>query len=106
MPKYLFQGALTQQGITGLRREGGTGRRAAIESTIASVGGTVEAFYFAFGSTDVMVVADLPDNVAAGAVSTSISASGAGSMKTTVLITPEEMDAMASTEVGFRPPGA
>ena len=72
VPKYLFQGALSQQGITGLRKEGGTGRRAAIEATITGAGGTVEAFYFAFGGTDVIVVADLPDNVAAGAVSTSV----------------------------------
>ena len=106
MGKYLFQGALSQQGMTGLRKEGGTGRRTAIEATITGAGGTVEAFYFAFGSTDVVVVADLPDNVAAGAVATAVSASGAGSMKTTVLITPEEMDRIASTEIGFRPPGA
>ena len=106
MPKYLFQGALSQQGISGLRKEGGTGRRAAIEATITGAGGTVEAFYFAFGGTDVIVVADLPDNVAAGAVSTSVSASGAGTMKTTVLITPEEMDRIGSTEIAFRPPGA
>jgi uncharacterized protein with GYD domain len=106
MAKYLFQGSLSQQGIAGLRKEGGSGRHKAIEATITGLGGTVEAFYFAFGNTDVVVVADLPDNVAAGAVSTAVSASGAGSMKTTVLITPDEMDNIASTEVAFRPPGA
>ena len=41
------------------------------------LGGTVEAFYFAFGQSDAYVIADLPDNVSAAAVASAVGASGA-----------------------------
>jgi hypothetical protein len=50
------------------------------------------------------VVVDLPDNVAA-AVATAVAATGAVSIKTTVLLTPEEVDAAAKVDVSYRPPG-
>ncbi len=49
MPKYLFQASYTAEGAKGLLKEGGTKRRAAVEQLIKSVGGTLEAFYFALG---------------------------------------------------------
>lgn len=62
MPKYLFQSRYTSEGARGLMKEGGTSRRAATERALASVGGRLESFYYAFGGTDVFIVADLPDN--------------------------------------------
>ena len=90
MPKYLFQATHTQQGLEGLLKEGGSKRRAAVEKAVKSMGGTLEAFYYAFGDTDAWVLCDLPDNVSASALSLLVTAAGGARIKTTVLITPED----------------
>ena len=71
------------------------------------VGGRLEAYYFAFGSDDFVVIADLPSNVDAAALSLAVNASGAVQSRITVLITPEEADqATKKTKtVKYRPPG-
>lgn len=65
----------------------------------------MEAFYFAFGETDAFAIADMPDNASAAAVSLAVTASGAVQVKTTVLITPEEMDQATKKTISYRPPG-
>ena len=105
MPKYLIQANYVGEGLKGLLKEGGSGRRAAIEKLFGSVGGKVEAFYFAFGDTDVFVIADVPDNATAAALSLTVSAAGAATTKITVLLTPEEIDAAAKKTATYRPPG-
>ena len=90
----------------GTLREGGTSRRAEITKEVEDLGGTVEAFYYAFGSTDAYVIADLPDQETAAAMAMAVSASGAGSVTTTVLLTPELVDAAAQKTVHYRPPGS
>ena len=40
-------------------------------------GRTLEAFYFAFGESDVFVIIDLPDNVSSAAISLAVGAGGA-----------------------------
>jgi len=105
MPKYMFQANLVGEGVKGLLKEGGTNRRLAVEKTAQSVGGTLEGFYFAFGGVDVFAIVDLPDNAAAAAVALTISASGAVVAKTTVLLTPEEMDAAVKKTPSYRAPG-
>ena len=106
MPKYLFEASYSVTGTQGLQKEGGTKRRAALEQLAKGVGGTLEAFYFAFGDTDAFIIADLPDAATAAAISLTVGASGAASVKTTVLLTPEEMDAAAKKSIDYRPPGA
>ena len=69
------------------------------------LGGTLEAFYFAFGDTDVFALADAPDNITAAAVSLAVSASGAVHTKITALLTPEEVDQATKKSVSYRPPG-
>ncbi len=105
MPKYLVQANYVGEGIKGLLKEGGSGRRDAIEKMFKSAGGRMEAFYFAFGDTDVYIIADLPDNASAAALVLTVNASGAASCKTTVLISPEEIDAAAKKSPSYRPPG-
>jgi uncharacterized protein with GYD domain len=105
MPKYLLQASLTQSGVQGVLKEGGTSRREAVKKTAESVGGTLEGFYFAFGETDVFVIIDVPDAAAAAAASMATSASGAVRVNTTVLMTPEEMDEVMTKTVEYRPPG-
>ncbi len=105
MPKYLIQASYTPEGLKGLLKDGGSKRRAVAEETIKGVGGKLEAFYFAFGETDVFVIADLPDNASAAAVSLVVNATGAINSKTAVLLTPEEMDKATKKTVSYRPPG-
>ncbi len=93
------------EGVKGLLKEGGTGRRAAVEKLAASLGGSLEAFYYAFGETDAYVVVDLPDNASATATALTVAASGTVTVKTTVLMTPEEVDAATKKSPSYRPPG-
>jgi uncharacterized protein with GYD domain len=53
MPKYLFRSRHTPEGVKGLIKDGGTSRRAESERFVASVGGKIECFYYAFGASDV-----------------------------------------------------
>ena len=105
MPKYLVQANYVGDGLKGLLKEGGSSRRAAIEKLFGSVGGTVEAFYYAFGDTDVFIIADVPDNVSAAALSLTVSAAGAAASKVTVLLTAEEIDAATKKTPSYRAPG-
>jgi uncharacterized protein with GYD domain len=105
MPKYLIQASYSSEGVQGLLKGGGSARRAAVEAAVRGAGGRLEALYFAFGETDGFAILDLPDNATAAALSLAISASGAGSAKTTVLLTPEEMDAATKKTVSYRAPG-
>ena len=105
MAKYLYQVSYTTQGVKGLLEDGGSSRREAIRKMTGSLGGTVEAFYYAFGEDDVYLIVDVPDHVTAAAASLAVAASGAVNIKTTVLLTPEEIDAAAKKTVAYRPPG-
>lgn len=105
MPKYLVQASYVGEGLKGLLKEGGSSRRATIETLIKGMGGSLESFYYAFGEYDVFGVAEMPDNVTAAAFSMAINASGAVSARTTVLMTPEEVDEATKKTIAYRPPG-
>ncbi len=73
---------------------------------VEELGGKLEAYYFAFGAHDFYAIGDLPDNVAAVALATTVGASGAmSSFETIPLVTPEEADEAARRSVNYRPPG-
>jgi uncharacterized protein with GYD domain len=106
MPKFLFEASYTLEGIKGVQSAGGSSRRDAVAQVAESVGGRLEAFYFAFGDRDAYVIADLPDNESAAAVAVTVNAAGGATVKTVVLLTPEEVDAAAQRSVEYQPPGA
>lgn len=106
MPKFLIKASYTTDGVRGLLKEGGTGRRAAIVKLIESLGGKVESFYFAYGEHDAYVISDLPDATTGIAISLAVNASGAVRLSTIPLITPEEIDAASKKSVTYRAPGA
>ena len=105
MAKYLIKANYTAEGAKGFAHDGGTARRVAVEKMLASVGGKLDAFYFAFGDTDLYVIADMPDHLAAAAVALTVAQSGKASTSTVVLLTGEEMDAASKKTVAYRPPG-
>ncbi len=106
MGRYMFQASYSVDGIKGVLKEGGTGRRAAVESALKSLGGKLEGFFYAFGDTDVFVIVDGIDNTTAAAFSMGVVQTGAlHSIKTTVLLTPEEIDQAGKKTMSYRPPG-
>ena len=105
MAKYLIQASYVGEGLKGLLKEGGSSRKATVEAVVKGLGGTLESFYYAFGEDDVLGVADFPDHASASAFSMTVNASGAIKARTTVLMTPEEIDKAARKTVNFRPPG-
>jgi uncharacterized protein with GYD domain len=105
MPKYLAHASYTTEGLKGLLKDGGSKRREVVEQLAKSLGGTMEAFYYAFGDDDLFVIFDLPDNVSATTVSLVVNATGAVNAKITVLITPEEIDEATKKSADYLPPG-
>jgi len=106
MPKYLWQVAYTAEGAQGLLAEGGTGRRDAVKQMLESVGGSLEAFYFALGADDLVVIGELPDNVSAAALSLQTAVGGAARSRTTVLLSPDDLDEATHRSVEYRKPGS
>jgi len=66
---------------------------------------TLKCFYFAFGTEDLIVICDLPDNISAVAFSLAINNSGMAKGKVTVLVTMDEVDAAVKKTPSYRPPG-
>ncbi len=106
MPKYLMKASFTPEGIRGVLKHGGTGRRAAVDESAASIGGKVEAFYFAFGTSDTYTILDLPSNADMAALAATVAATGAVKIETVVLLTPKEIDEASKKKVNYRPPSA
>lgn len=104
MQKYLWLVSYTTDGTKGLLHEGGTSRREIVTKLISDLGGKIDAFYYAFGETDVVVIAEVPDEATAAAVSLVVGASGAAHINTTVLLDPEVIDQATHLSIPYRPP--
>jgi uncharacterized protein with GYD domain len=105
MPKYLIQASYSAEGLKGLQKDKASGRRTAVASAIEALGGRLEAAYYCFGEHDAIVILDVPDNVAASALSLAISATGLVRTKTTPLLTVEETDKALAKNPNYRAPG-
>jgi uncharacterized protein with GYD domain len=109
MPKYLGRSSYTVEGIKGLIKEGGSSRRDAVERVVKALGGTLEAYYYALGETDLFFIVDLPDNASVTAGSLLANAAGMNTVNITTLLTPEDLDRAAelANEVSpeYRAPG-
>jgi uncharacterized protein with GYD domain len=104
--RYLITASYTAEGTRGLLTEGGSGRKAAIEKTLQGLGGRLEAMYYAYGDPDVVLIADVPDAVSGLALSLAANASGTVRVRTTPLISVEEIDAACKKSTVYRPAGA
>lgn len=105
MSKYLLEVNYTLDGLKGLKAKGGSAREAAAKELVEGLGGRLEAFYFAFGKTDVYAIADFPDSISAAAAALTVSAGGGATARTVVLLTTEEADAATAKQTTYRPPG-
>ena len=105
MPKYLLRASYTAEGMRGLVKDGGTKRQAAAKRLVESLGGKLEAFYFAFGESDIVALVDMPDNGSAAAASLTVGGTGAASSNITVLLTPKDIDQAVKKSGTYTPPG-
>jgi uncharacterized protein with GYD domain len=105
MSAFMVQFSYTEQGAKGLLKEGGSKRREATEQLIKSLGGKMVAYYFAFGEYDGFVIVEGADNIDVAAANLIAGASGAVRTKTTVLLTPEEVDKATRRSGTYRAPG-
>ena len=105
MPKYLIQATYTVDGIKGLIGDSASGRRADVQAAVKAVGGKVEAFYYAFGTDDVIIILDVPNNITAAALSLTSSGTGGVRVRTTPLLTVEEVDSALEIDMHYRAPG-
>ena len=105
MPNYLLQATYTAEGWAALVKSP-QNRIEAVRPAIEKAGGTIEAAYYAFGESDVVLIVEMPDNVSAAGLAISFAAGGTlKSVKTTPLMTAEEaMEAMRKAgQTGYRP---
>lgn len=105
MGKYLITGSYTAEGVKGLLADGGTKRKESIAALLESVGGSLESIYYMFGTADVVITCDAPDDESIASIALTVSASGLASVVTTVLLTTEQIDAAAKMSPAYRPPG-
>jgi uncharacterized protein with GYD domain len=105
MAKYLIQATYSADGLKGVLKDKASGRKAALEKALASVGAKLDAFYYAFGDHDVVIVVDAPDNVTVAAVTLAASSTGLARTSTTPLLTIEETDQAIKKSVQYRGPG-
>lgn len=95
MPRFLVIARYEAQGARAVMAGGGSARRSVFEHAVLDLEGRLESFDFALGADDVYAVVDLPDTAAAAALSLSISGGGIATVRTVVLLTPEELDRAA-----------
>jgi uncharacterized protein with GYD domain len=105
MPRYMLLAEYTFEGLQGLLKEGGTGRRKAVETLVSSLGGHLETMHYAFGETDVFVTCELPDDEAAAAASLRVAASGMANTRVVKLLDPSQIDAAVDRQLEYRAPG-
>jgi uncharacterized protein with GYD domain len=106
MPKFLIQGSYTAEGTKGLIKEGGSGRRAAVQKALEGLGGKLDSMYYTFGADDVIVICDMPDAITGLALSLAVNATGAVRISTTPLLSVEDVDAACKKTVSYRPAGS
>lgn len=108
MARYMIQASYNNQGVVDLVKNP-QDRSVAIGPLIEGLGGKMHSFDYCFGEYDVLVIAELPDNVSMAALAMAISAGGAvGGLKTTVLLSMDEaVEAMRKAgSVAYRPPSS
>src|SRR5262249_44136346 len=91
MPKYMVQFSYTTDAWKTMTQNP-QDHTATIQGLVEKLGGKFEALYYSFGEYDGLVLCDLPENQAATAVVlAAISPGHVKNIKTTVLLTAQEL---------------
>ncbi len=105
MAHYLLQVSYTPEAWAALVKHP-QDRAEAVRAPVEKLGGKLERVWLAFGEDDVVAIIDMPNNVAAAAISIAFAGGGAcKSVKTTPLMSIEEgMEAMKkAAQCGYKP---
>jgi uncharacterized protein with GYD domain len=94
--KYLAIASYTAEGLRELAAHGASARIEASKKLVGDAGGSIESFYYAFGSDDVFIVCDMPDNVAAAAAAIAAGATGVVVTRMVPLLTADDIDQAVS----------
>ena len=105
MPKYMLQASYTAEGLRGLMKDSASGRRDSIQKAMKSLGGKLDSMHYCFGKQDVVIIVDLPDNMAAAGFATQASSTGLTRVITTPLLTVNEADKALKVKSKYRSPG-
>ena len=105
MPHYLIQASYTPEGLKGLMKDKASGRKEALKEAVGRLGGKLESLYYSFGKHDVVIIAEVPDNVSAAALALAATATGTVRIQTTPLLTVKETDKAVGKTVHYRAPG-
>jgi uncharacterized protein with GYD domain len=106
MPFYMVQASYSASATSAMTKKP-QDRAAAVRPLIERMGGKLHGLWLSFGEYDVVVIAELPDNVSAAALAMAVGSSGGiGAYRTTPLMTmAESMEAMAKAGgVKYKPP--
>ena len=106
MPVYLVQASYTPQAVAAMVKNPHD-RAAAVKPLIERAGGKLHGLWFAFGTYDVVAIAEMPDNVTAASFAMAVGSSGSFSAyhTTPLLTSAEAADAMKkAAAVGYQPP--
>ena len=105
MPKFLIKGKYNAEGLRGLKKDKASGREKAIAASCKSLGGKLDAVYYALGDADIFVVVDMPSHVHVSSFCVAAGAGGLVSTSTVPLLTVAEMDKALGEDVTYRKPG-
>ena len=90
MPSYLVQVSYTAEAVAALVKNP-QNRTEVVRKSIENLGGNLVGNWMSFGDYDVVLIAEMPDNVSAAALAIAATAGGSlKSVKTTPLLTAEE----------------
>jgi uncharacterized protein with GYD domain len=105
MPKYLVEASYTDEGLKGLIKDKASGRAAAVQKAAQSLGGKLDEIYYTFGDKDVVLILDMPDNTSVASFAITAASTGLVRVKTTPLLTVEDVDNAVGKNVQYRGPG-
>jgi uncharacterized protein with GYD domain len=106
MTFYLIQASYTPQAIAAMIKNP-QDRAAAVRPIMERMGGKLHGLWFAFGESDIVAIAEMPDDIGAAAVSMAIGATGSmSSYRSTALMTAgQAVEAMQkASSVAYQPP--
>ena len=95
----MYSGNYTEKGVAGLLKDGGKARHKEAEKSAEAMGGSLEAYYWAYGTMDFLMIVDIPSEAMAIRFSLHVGASGVFNGKLTPLISVEQMEAATSTDL-------
>lgn len=105
MAKYLIQANYSAEGSKGVANDKASGRKAALEQALASVGAKLDAIYYSFGDCDVVLTVDAPDNATVAAFGKAACSTGLARTTTTPLLSIDEADQAIKKGIKYRGPG-